>query len=488
LRVVHLFARNLLSEIGKRVGNWASIEAYTEVVFQNQPEEKCRPDGLIIFDTVRRQWKALVEAKVGHGRISSEQLGRYYRLARANGIDAIITISNELTSRPQHIPYEVPDEVTGNIELYHWSWPHLVMVADRLLRDEQDFDDEQHFILQEVRRYFDDETTDSSFQQMAPGWPHLNQRIFGGGAVSGSEDDVLSAIKSWHQHQASICFWLGHEFQRRVSVQLSRSHRESQSMRLLEDAEEFVTTHQLRASFHSSALARPVDVTADALRRNVMCRCTIGAPQDRMRYKSRMGWLLEQLPESNLGDTMVHIAWDNGQRTSVSLKRLRNDENEGRIEGALPIAFELSRSFDLAHKFGGQRLFVEGVDSAVWTFCDSIARHLRAWQPRPEGMDQPKTVEEMAESPEREVIREANIPGGRVRIFDDGSIELETATDKTWYRSFTELERSLRARDGLKTHQQSDSADGNGGDTSAAPATATSTEGASPGQRATSPT
>jgi len=199
-----------------------------------------------------------------------------------------------------------------------------------------------------------------------------------------------------------------------------------------------------------------------------------------------MGWLLEQLPESNLGDTMVHIAWDNGQRTSVSLKRLRNDENEGRIEGALPIAFELSRSFDLAHKFGGTRLFVEGVDSAVWTFCDSIARHLRAWQPRPEGMDQPKTVEEMAESPEREVIREANIPGGRVRIFDDGSIELETPASKTWYRSFTELERSLRARDGLKTHQQSDSADGNGGDTSAVPApTATSTD-ASPGQQATS--
>jgi hypothetical protein len=189
---------------------------------------------------------------------------------------------------------------------------------------------------------------------MAPGWPHVIQKIFAGEAISGTEGEVLGAIKSWHQHQASICIWLGREFQRRVSVQLSRSHRESQSMRLLEEAEEFVTAHQLRASFHSSALARPVDVIADALRRNVTCRCTIGAPQDRRRYQSRMGWLLEQLPESNLGDTMVHIAWDDGQRTSVSLKRLRSDENEGRIEGALPVAFELSRSFDLAHKFGGQ--------------------------------------------------------------------------------------------------------------------------------------
>ena len=52
-------------------------------------------------------------------------------------------------------------------------------------------------------------------------------------------------------------------------------------------------------------------------------------------------------------------------------------------------------------------------------------------------------------------------------------------------RSFTELERSLRASDGLKSHKQSDSADGNGGDTSAAFATAPSTE-ASPGPQATS--
>ena len=103
LRVVHPFARDLLREMGKRFGTWASVEAYTEVVFQNQPDGTCRPDGLIIFDTGRRQWKALVEAKVGQGRISPDQLGRYYRLARANGIDAIITISNELN--PVRITY-----------------------------------------------------------------------------------------------------------------------------------------------------------------------------------------------------------------------------------------------------------------------------------------------------------------------------------------------------------------------------------------------
>jgi hypothetical protein len=52
------------------------------------------------LDTSRRQWKAIVEAKIGSSRINPDQIRRYYRLARANGIDAIITISNELNVKP----------------------------------------------------------------------------------------------------------------------------------------------------------------------------------------------------------------------------------------------------------------------------------------------------------------------------------------------------------------------------------------------------
>jgi hypothetical protein len=241
-------------------------------------------------------------------------------------------------------------------------------------------------------------------------------------------------------------------------------------MRLLEDAEEFVTTRQLRATFNSSALARPIDVIADALRRNVTCRCSIGAPQDRRRYQSRISWLLEQLPESNLGDTMVHIAWDNGQRTCVALRRLRKDENEGRLDGALPIAFELSRSFDLAQRFAGPKLFVEGVDTAVLSFCDSIARHLRDWLPRPvRGEQEPETAQEAV--PDRVVIREANIPGGKVRVFDDGSIEHQTAAGTNWFRSFAELERALRSKDSVKPPQEVPDSNGRGHDLSS-PATA----------------
>jgi hypothetical protein len=162
---------------------------------------------------------------------------------------------------------------------------------------------------------------------------------------------------------------------------------------------------------------------------------------------------------------MVHIAWDNGQRTSISLKRLKKDENEGRLDGALPIAFELSRSFDLAQRFGGPRVFVEDVDSAVWTFYDSIARHLRDWQARPSRreLNESETSQEADQPPEKVVIREASVPGGKAKVFDDGSIEIQTASGTKWFRSFTELERSLRGKDGVEPRQNATSESNNGG-------------------------
>ena len=51
---------------------------------------------------------------------------------------------------------------------------------------------------------------------------------------------------------------------------------------------------------------------------------------------------------------------------------------------------------------------------------------------------------------EKAVIREGSIPGGNVKVFDDASIELQTAAGTRVFRSFAELEHSLRAGEALK--------------------------------------
>jgi hypothetical protein len=124
---------------------------------------------------------------------------------------------------------------------------------------------------------------------------------------------------------------------------------------LLEDAEEFVTTEQLHASFHSPALARPIEIVADAVRRNVTCRCSIGAPQDRRRYQSRMSWLLEQLPESSLGAAAClrvsgrPAVWSSA-RTNRKGEGVYWKVNVGELKRPVPaIRSVLNRTSGLAH-------------------------------------------------------------------------------------------------------------------------------------------
>ena len=42
-------------------------------------------------------------------------------------------------------------------------------------------------------------------------------------------------------------------------------------------------------------------------------------------------------------------------------------------------------------------------------------------------------------------------------MFDDGSIELQTAAGTRWFRNFAELERSLRATNALQPRQSAES-------------------------------
>jgi len=54
---------------------------------------KNRPDGLLIVSTGKNSWSALVEAKIGTAKLEVDQVTRYVEMARANGIDAVITIA-----------------------------------------------------------------------------------------------------------------------------------------------------------------------------------------------------------------------------------------------------------------------------------------------------------------------------------------------------------------------------------------------------------
>lgn len=78
LASVREFGASLLTSVGQSVGKTTRIGPFTEVEFKSLPGEHApRPDGLLIARTGGREWRALIEAKVGAAELTAEQIESY---------------------------------------------------------------------------------------------------------------------------------------------------------------------------------------------------------------------------------------------------------------------------------------------------------------------------------------------------------------------------------------------------------------------------
>ena len=92
ISAVKEFGRGLLKPFGAPAG---AVTCYIEVPFM-LGERRLYPDGLIRVTRGSTVWTALVEVKTGPNELATEQLENYLDIAREQGFQAVITISNEI--------------------------------------------------------------------------------------------------------------------------------------------------------------------------------------------------------------------------------------------------------------------------------------------------------------------------------------------------------------------------------------------------------
>lgn len=182
------FGADLLKSVGQNRGKRARVQSFTEVVFRNQTGAiKDRPDGLIVLTVGSREWRALIEAKVGTNELQVEQVERYRALAKDNGIDCVITISNQFATTPASHPIEEIRKSRSKIPVFHWSWMHIVTTAELLLNNERVADVDQLLLLNELRRFLSHESAGvRGFDRMPKEWTELNRLVASGGVILGS--------------------------------------------------------------------------------------------------------------------------------------------------------------------------------------------------------------------------------------------------------------------------------------------------------------
>ncbi len=387
LSAVHEFSQSLFSAVGVRVGSRTNIEVYTEIVFKDKDAQiKLRPDGLIIVNTGKGQWKALVEAKIGNAELSPDQVKDYLALAKKHSIDAVITISNQYSAIPAHHPIPLKRSDLKGVELFHWSWMFIFTEAILLLKSMSVDDVDQHFLLQEMTRYFDHPSVGvASFTSMNKEWKDVTQNVRSGSRLSKGSEEVTNTVGSWHQEARDLCLIMSRKLAVPVSLKLNRKHKTNPMERLKEDCELLVSSQTMVCELEIPNAASSLTVVADLTRRTIGCSMRVDAPKDKQRSTARLNWLLRQIKDINPQDIYIKaVTHGRSNNPQALLEVVRENPmavlmNEG-VE-IQPVAFEIMMVNDVAGKFSGRNTFIEAVEYTVTHFYEEAGQNLQAWMP-----------------------------------------------------------------------------------------------------------
>lgn len=416
---VRPFAEQLLQRCGERVGKSSMLTSYTEVYFPSiDGSRKDRPDGLLCLTTRKARWTAILEAKIEKAEIDEEQVSKYADVARRYQIDAIITLSNQLAPLPTHLPYSVSKRIS-NVKFFHLSWISILTQAHLILRNKEEHDPYQVFILEEMTRYFDHSSSGvRRFDQMPPEWRTLVLGVRDGRQFKRTSVEIENTVASWHQEERDVCLILSRRIGEQVNMRrLSRKHQADPARRLRDACDTLVSFKELRSQFSIPNAANDLEVTVDLQRRTISCSMKLNAPLDKKRAAARINWIRRQLRDIDSENTVVRAFWPGRiLSTQASLDDVKMDSKCLEIErpGMAPKGFEVAMIRSIAGRFSGRRTFIEDLEKIIPEFYDKIGQHLRPWTPPPPSIDKEDAIQADDTSQlERQDIRDDVSPLGR---------------------------------------------------------------------------
>ena len=378
------FANALLSSVGRPIGVLSRVRTFTEVCFQNEGEPmRGRPDGLIEVRTGKATWYAMVEAKIGNAALGREQIESYLKSAKANDVNAVITISNQFAASPSHHPVDLKLNGRSAVRLYHWSWMHILTVADLLLTNDGVADADQQVILNEFRRFLSHDSTGvKGFERMPRAWPDLVRGLATGERITARSKELREVITAWHQEVRDLGLILSRQTGVGVSARLPRVQTRNSEERLKHDIDQFMDRACLTASLDVPEAAAILEICVDVRTRSVSAGMKLPAPEDRKTSAARIGWLLRQIKVTDVEDIYVRVHWPHRGFEQYSLAELRQDVSPAAHVHAdrVPAALEVVLVRTPGPRFLQLRGFLEELEALVPDFYHRIGADLRAWK------------------------------------------------------------------------------------------------------------
>lgn len=380
-------SKNLLASCNYRLGARAQLYAWTEVTLGKR-ESKDRPDALLQIVNGKQRWTALIEAKIGKAQLSEEQVARYVALAKEYGIDAVITVSNQMVARADHHPVPIAKNQLRKVELFHWPWAWILSEAQILRSNNSVEDSEQAFMLKEFIRFLDHPSTGiEGFTQMNKGWKTVVKEAVSQTKLKRTDPNVEATVGAWLQEQRDLVIHMSKLIGKNVHLKMDRKVKDDPIARLKHRIADFCDTNTLFAVLQIPDAASDLIVQANLVSRSITASMKLKAPLDKKSTSARVNWLLRMLKQAeNDSRVIIKASWPSViEDTTCSLAELKEDPNKIQCNNPkhAPVAFEVVLLHDSAIRFAGSRTFIEDVEEVTRTFYDLVGQHLKAWQPSP---------------------------------------------------------------------------------------------------------
>ncbi len=375
---VRPFGRALASRFGAPAG---TIETYLEVPFR-LGESTVYPDGVIRVARAGRTWTGLLETKTGSGQLRRDQVEHYLDVAKDQGFDAVITLSNEIAPAAGEHPVAVDKRKLRKVALHHVSWAEILHEAKMTLAYRGVADPVQAWLLAELLRYLTHPRSGASgFDDMGPAWVTVREAI-AAGTLRVSDRKVPAVADAWTRLVRHLTLSFSADLGVTVSHVLPRRLAADAAARVQAVVTSLVSTGTLDATLRVPGAAGPLTAVADIRTSQVRVSVHVPAPQEGTGAR-RLAWLMKQLKEAP-DDLLVEVIFaGRADTTCERLKDVRDDATRLLTDRSAEIAaFRLTRTTPMGTKRSGVRgAFVPSITAAAETFYAEVVQPLRPWTP-----------------------------------------------------------------------------------------------------------
>ncbi len=391
LGAVNEFGRSVLRGLGAPAGH---VEAFCEVPFELADGRNVRIDGLVRVVRGTKSWTLLVEVKTGSAELGREQVEAYLDVAKEQGFDGLLTISNQIVSGTGEHPVRVSKIKTKKAQLSHLSWSRILSQALMIKEHQGVRDLDQAWILGELIRYLEYEGSGAlKFDDMGQHWVAV--RSAARNETLGLRDEgVEETAVQWDQLIQFLCLTLSARLGEQVRPVLSRRELADPASRIAALTREMVEAGSLSGAIEIPNAVGPIYLTAYLRRMIAQASVEVGAPELK-RSTARLNWLLRQIRKAPPAVRLdVRFA-----RKSTTLSELLGHVIENPKDVLIdashpPRSFVLTLAQDVGSKRkAGRRGFITDVSALLDRFYSEVVQHLVEWTPPPPQLSRANEIE-----------------------------------------------------------------------------------------------